>query len=235
MAENKGMIYEKVINDILRKNKLQSTGFRPAGADSNAPDAELLYNKVKYKVEVKLDTKVDFGQGSLHYDVKTNKWSLGGAKTESAQQMRDFLEDLKIPELVNKEWGSKGAPRKFAIEDMKFFTKEDVDYDYKTFKDAFVDIPSTAVSNYYNSKKTYYIQIGKYGLYCMGKDPAGLGVPEIKFKLRLRIRIKRGGSFPIYNYRFTTAIQMVTGSLTKSKYSLDDLDYIKVLVVRGGK
>ena len=47
--------------------------------------------------------------------------------------------------------------------------------------------------------------------------------------LKLRIRLKRGGSFPIYNYRFSTAIVAVTGSLIKSSGDLDDIEYLKTL------
>jgi hypothetical protein len=47
--------------------------------------------------------------------------------------------------------------------------------------------------------------------------------------------LKRGGSSPIYNYRFTTAIQAVKNSLKKSDSDLDDKDYLKALAVRGKK
>lgn len=223
-ADNKGFLYENKINKLLKQYKIQSQGFRGAGADPNAPDAEILVDGVKYKVEIKLDLKVDFGQGSLDYDLKKNKWVLGGAKTESAEQMRDFLNSIDVPKLVNKEWGKAGPPRKFTVP-LDKFKKTDVDYDYANFKDKFIDVPSSAVADYYASKQTYYIQIGKYGLFYMGKDPAKLGVPEFKPKLRLRIRLKRGGSLPIYNYRFSTALQAV--SLNKSNVDLENKKDLK--------
>jgi hypothetical protein len=63
----------------------------------------------------------------------------------------------------------------------------------------------------------------------MGKDIAKLGTEEFKLQLKLRIRIKRGGSIPIYNYRFTTAIQAVKGSLKKTGPDLDDNSYLLAL------
>lgn len=228
MADNKGFAYELKINAALKKAGAQRAGFHPAGADSNAPDAELRIAGKDYKVEVKLDTKVDFGQGSLDYDLKKKKWILGGARTTSADQMREFLEAVGVPALVNKKWGPKGPPRKFTVPTSEY-TKADVDFDYKNFKDEFVDIPGTAVANYYNSKSTYYIQIGGSGFYYMGSDPAKIKCPEFNLKLKLRIRIKRGGSYPIYNYRFTTAIQAVSGTLKKSSCDLDDKDFLKML------
>lgn len=229
--ENKGFLYEEKINSDLKKYKLQSLSFSPAKSNPNAPDAEITYNKKDYKIEVKLDLDVDFGQGSLDYDLQKNKWILGGAKTASAEQMREFLTSIKVPQIVQKEWGKHGAPRRFTVP-LKFFKKSDVDYDYKKFTNKFINIPKTAVANYYDSKQTYYIQIGGYGLYYMTKDIANLGVPELDLQLKLRIRLKRGGSNPIYNYRFTTAIIAEKNSLSKSKYNLDDVDFLKALKTR---
>ena len=233
-TSNKGFLYENTINKNLKAAGVQRKSFSGAGADSNAPDAEITFKSKDYKVEVKLDLNVDFGQGSLVYDLDEKEWKLAGAKTDSAEQMREFLTQIGVTSMVNKEWGPKGPPRRYTIPTSQY-KKEDVDFDYKNFKDFFVDIPRSSVANYYNSKKTYYIQIGGYGLYHMGKDVAKLGTEEFKLNLRLRVRLKRGGSSPIYNYRFTTAIQAVKNSLKKSDSDLDDKDYLKALAVRGKK
>jgi hypothetical protein len=228
---NKGFLYEQTLNQKLKNYKVQSKSFQGAGADSNAADAEININSKSWKVEVKLDTKVDFGQGSLDYDIKNKKWILGGAKTASAQEMRDFLSSIGVLKIVNKMWSFsiKGIPRKFTV-DTASFTKKDVENDYKKFTDFFVDIPSDAVARYYNSKSTYYIQIGGgKGLYYMGSDPAGIGCNELTLRLRLRVRLKRGGSNPLNNYRFTTAIQAIAGSLKQSNIDLDDIKSLKKL------
>ena len=61
----------------------------------------------------------------------------------------------------------------------------------------------------------------------MKSNPANLPVPQFKPKLRVRIRVKRGGSRPLDNYRFTTALQVVTKP-TKSVYDLDkDVMFLK--------
>ena len=65
MSDNKGILYESVLNKKLKIAGAQRSSFVPAGSDSNAPDAEIRIRGHDYKVEVKLDTKVDFGQGSL--------------------------------------------------------------------------------------------------------------------------------------------------------------------------
>jgi hypothetical protein len=233
MAGQAGFLYEAKIQNLFKRNKIAPAGFKPAASDPNAPDAMFLYMGKPYKLEVKLDPKVDYGQGSLDYDLKKDKWILGGQNTPAAKQMREFLESLGVLKLINsaKGWGGKGPPRKFTVP-LSQYKKQDVDYDYKHFKDRFIDIPNyKAVADYYNTKDTYYIQIGKgYGLYHMGKDIANIGTTEFKPKLRIRIRLKRGGSNPIYNYRFSTAIQ--SASVNKSEVDLDDKEFAKAFAAR---
>ena len=57
-------------------------------------------------------------------------------------------------------------------------------------------------------------------MYYMAANPGNLPVPKFNGALRLRIRLKRGGSIPIYNYRFTTALQVIQKP-SKSKYDID--------------
>jgi hypothetical protein len=147
--------------------------------------------------------------------------------------MREFLTVLKVPQIVNLKWGRHGAPRKFTVPTEQY-TQKDVEHDYSNFTDFFVQVPSDSVAKYYASKKTYYIQVGGgYGFYWMGSDVAKLGIPKFMVNLRLRVRLKRGGSNPINNYRFSTALQAV--SLTKSSADLDNPDYLKALSARYGK
>lgn len=232
MAGKAGFLYEAKIQDIFKKNKIAPAGFRPAGSDPDAPDAMFIYKGKQYKLEIKLDKKVDYGQGSLDYDLKKDKWILGGQNTPAAQHMREFLESLGVLKLVNsnKGWGGLGPPRKFTVP-FSQYKKEDVDYDYKHFTDRFIPIPNyRAVADYYNKKQTYYIQIGGHGLFHMGKDPARIGTTEFKPKLKVRIRLKRGGSNPIYNYRFSTAIQSDT--VNKSVVDLDDKEFVQAFAAR---
>ena len=128
-ADNKGFIYEHKINKLLKKYDLEDKKFKVAGSDSNKPDAMLLIGDNEYKLEIKLDLKVDFGQGSLDYDLSKKKWILGGSKTASGEQMREFLTMVDVPRLVNQAWGSKGPPRKFTVP-LDRFKPSDVKHDY---------------------------------------------------------------------------------------------------------
>jgi len=217
MAGEQGFIYEQRIHNRLNSRGLVPSGFTPAGSDPNAPDAMFIYNGVPYKLEVKLDLRADYGQGTLEYT--GGRWVLGGAQTDAAEELRSLMRAVGIESFANTEWGPRGAPNKGTV-DNRDFTQEMVASDYRRFGDRFLTIPSRALWSYYGAKQTYYIQVGGYGLYYMAANPAGLPVPQFNPGLRIRIRLKRGGSSPIYNYRFTTALQ-ITSRPPRSRYDID--------------
>lgn len=220
-----GFIYEDKINRILKAAGLEKPSFQGAKTDSNAPDGMLLYQGKEYKLEIKLDPTADFGQGGLGYDPKTKKWVVAGNNPD----MQNFLNAMGATKIVNQRWTK--SPRKGVVPNEKL-TKKDVAYDYANFKDIRVLVNASAINNYYNSKNTFYIQIGKaHGLYYMGKDIAGLGCPEFKPEVWLRMRLKRGGSMPLHNYRFSTALQVkrING---KSTMNLEDPRDIQAMAAR---
>jgi len=217
MAGEQGFLYEGRVHNRLKAKGLVPKNFQPAGSDPNAPDAKFIYNGVEHKLEVKLDLKADYGQGSFEY--VDGVWRLGGAKTPAAEELRQLMRTVGIEAFANREWGPKGPPNKGTV-DPKEFTQEMVSSDYRRFTDRFLTIPSSALHSYYGAKQTYYIQIGGYGMYYMAANPARLPIPQFNPGLRIRIRLKRGGSSPIYNYRFTTALQ-ITSKPPKSKYDID--------------
>ena len=140
--------------------------------------------------------------------------------------MRRLLRSVGTEQFVNQRWGVHGAPNKGTVIPEQF-TQAMVNEDYRKFKDNYLTIPSSTLHSYYASKGTYYIQIGGYGLYYMGLNPAGLNIPQFKPSLRVRIRTKRGNTLPIYNYRFTTALQ-VTQRPPRSPVDIDrSVEFLK--------
>ena len=223
MAGQRGFLYEGRVFNKLKSKNLVPAGVTPAGPDASKPDAVFLFNKQKYNLEVKLDLATDYGQGTLDY--KNDAWELGGANTKEAIEMRKILTTVGAVKFANTSWGYQGAPNKGTVEN-KDITEEMVREDYRRFTDKFLSVPLSSLFKYYAAKDTYYIQIGGYGMYYMAANPGNLPVPKFNGALRLRIRLKRGGSTPIYNYRFTTALQ-VTQKPSKSKYDIDsDMDFL---------
>ena len=222
MAGQQGFLYEGRVFNKLKSKNLVPRGIKPAGPDPSRPDAVFLFNNVPHNLEVKLDLATDFGQGTLDYN---NGWVLGGAQTPAAEEMRSILNAVGTVQFANTSWGYQGAPNKGTVEN-KDITEEMVREDYRRFKDKFLSVPLSSLFNYYAAKNTYYIQIGGYGMYYMAGNPGNLPVPRFNGAMKLRIRLKRGGSTPIYNYRFTTALQVIQKP-TKSKFDIDSsMDFL---------
>mgnify|MGYP003118937472 FL=1 len=217
MAGQRGFLYEKSIFNKLKGKGITPSGSKPAGANPNLPDAVFIYQGQPYNLEVKLDLRTDFGQGTLNYT--DGIWTLGGASTSEAEEMRRLLSSVGAAQFANAEWGKKGAPNKGSVQTSDF-TQEMVREDYYRFKDGFKIVDKRNVWDYYAAKNTYYIQIGGYGLYYMSANPANLPIKQLDVSTRLRIRLKRGGSYPINNYRFTTALQ-VTQKPSSSPIDID--------------
>ena len=139
--------------------------------------------------------------------------------------MRNILNAVGTVQFANTSWGYQGAPNKGTVEN-KDLTAEMERDDYRRFKDKFLSVPLSSLFNYYAAKNTYYMQIGGYGMYYMAGNPGNLPVPKFNGSMKLRIRLKRGASTPIYNYRFTTALQVVQKP-TKSKFDIDSsMDFL---------
>ncbi len=241
-----GRIYEDLIHKRLQGIGLVPAGFSPAGSTHNQPDfkfyASINPNNVdiiELGGEAKLDVAADFGQCALGYE--NGSWVLTGATDAAAQEMKLFLRALGVEEKVNMVWGSAGAPRKWFDQVGDAQTKtgrnmlpNDIQYDHDNFRDirlTSADAPSMKnLFDYYASKNTYYIQIGKAGFYYMAKDPARLNnshfvsVPQLSGSLKLRIRRKpTGSSNQPWRYSFTTAIQ-VDRKPEKSPIDLEQWD-----------
>jgi hypothetical protein len=230
-----GFMYEDSIFERCKELGLVPKTFTPAGAANDLPDLLLSVapgntkKKQDIKIEIKLDDKADFGQSGLK--CKPNgQWYLDGQKSPEGEQMRKLLAAMKVPEIVQKEWGTAGVPRKFSAKDggTRKMNERDINYDHEHFKDIMLtgaDAPSLeTLFKYYGTKKTYYIQIGGHGLYYMQKDPANLksiGVKKFDGSLKLRIRRKPGGSrTEKWNYRFSTAL-LIAKKPSKTGFSLD--------------
>lgn len=216
---NKGFQYELDLYQMLKDANLSPTNFSPAGG-GHGPDGMFMFRGRPYNYEIKLDQAADYGQVELRY--KNGSWDFGG-KNEEAKAL---YTSLGILDFVRKNWGDHGAPRKETVSS-KDFTEDDVRNDYSKFKDAFINIPASALASHYAKKGTYYIQVGKSGFYHLEKDIANLGTPKFDATLKLRIRIKRRTSKKLNGYGFLTALK-IDKKAKKSKFDLEkDLDFLR--------
>lgn len=237
--KNKGFNYENYLFSIFKSAGLTPKGFAPAGSSNDLPDLAFLYiDSLKrgildpkpstYKMEIKLDDKADYGQSGLGY--KNGKWILQGKSDPEAVVMREMLDGLGVPDIVNNVWGPKGSPRLFtSTQTGRNMSPRDIEIDRRNFGDIYIkgsDAPQMrTLFKYYGTKQTYYIQIGGKGLYYMQKDPANLkklGVSRLDGSLKLRIRRKPYGSrSEPWKYRFSTALMLDTKP-SRSGFDLDE-------------
>jgi hypothetical protein len=237
MAGEQGYLYEQKCN-----KKLQKLGVLPGkitdygGSDNTIPDGAFIYKNKEYKLEYKLDLKADLGQATLAYDMKNKKWYITGKKTPEGLEIQELLKAAGAETLINSKtgWKDLGPPEKILADQAgNRVTKAQATKDYAKFKDKFLAVPSSSTNNYYAAKGIYYIQIGGFGFYHMAKDPANIGAPQFLPNLRVRFRLKAGGSGlnsdTYYNYRFTVALQ----AQTRPSRSMFDIDRSADFLVPG--
>ena len=223
-SKNKGFAYELEIYQTLKSANLTSPNFSPPRPGGHGPDGMFMFHGIPYSLEIKLNLKADLPQGALKYS--NGYWSLSSTNTDAALEMKETLIGIGAEQFVNDKWSKHGAPNKGTVP-LRDFTPQHVSDDYKRFKDEFLPVPAKIFHDYYGRKGVYYMQIGGYGLYYMQSNPAKLPIPQFNPKMRLRIRVKRSGSSPIYNYRFSTALQ-ITDKPKKSNHDLTkDLDFLR--------
>jgi hypothetical protein len=184
MATQQGFLYETNVVKFLKKKKLVESSFVPAYAKSDVPDLVIKSNGTAVNVELKISA-ASGGSLVLKYDLSKKKWSFGDISPENEEKM--FLANLatEVGALreINKQWKLmplKTDPQRTAV-------KPNYDVDRKKFREIRKSIPATNMEDYYNKKKTYYLNIGSHGFFLLGgADPN-----------RLNARLKKAGMKPI--------------------------------------
>lgn len=211
MRGDRGFLYEEKCNAELKKLGILPGNPQDYGKN-NDTDGAFKYDGRIYNIEYKYDFRADMGQASLGYNTAIRRWYVTGDSTAHGQVIQDLIRGAGGEDAINspRGWGKK-IPNKYTKDRV---TLEEAKQDYKNFPDRYITINSNAVNSYYASKGKYYIQIGDLGFYYMSANPAGLDVPQFNPLLRVRFRLKAGGSGlggkDYYNYRFTVALQVMT-------------------------
>lgn len=240
MAAQQGFQYEINAANILKPLGLVPKSFVPAGAGHNQPDLMLEYNKIKAGCELKI-TAASAGSLVLKYDItdKRHPWKFGDIKQDDTEKVfiRDLADEVGLFDLIKKEWPV--IPFKREKDDLweatagKMTPKERYERDRDTFHDIRGEIPASKIEEYYNKKKTYYVNVGTHGFYMMGrKNPLKLSdVPTFgnsaKATYRARVQYKGSG-----NYQFTFEMQFSIPANKKSKYNIAPVDGKSVTIIK---
>lgn len=180
MASQQGFAYEENAIAYLKQYGL-SDGVS-AGASHTRPDLMLTVRGQEAGCELKISPTAGGSLVLKYYNKKTPHWQFGEVDHDETE--KSFLRDLAVSsgalQKVNEQW--KYAP--FLIEDrdtnherimLQIPLRERYKADLQTCPDVKVRLDSSSMSNYYNLKKTYYINIGTHGFFLLGSyDPLHL-------------------------------------------------------------
>jgi hypothetical protein len=213
MAAQKGFIYETNAYKALKSYGI-SAGTGAAGASSDRPDLEIKLSKDPDNKSEGCELKISpTAAGSLVMKYTDGKWGFGEYSDDPEKKLLyelgkkyKLLENMnrsgsagsnwrgKVPHLQNDNRGKKilvGAKdKRVAYEkDIKQFGGQN---------EVHIDIPASAICDYYNTKYCSYINVGTHGFYTLnGKDP-----------LKLNIKITRGSSIPDFGQSASARIRV---------------------------
>jgi len=145
----------------------------------------------------------------------------------------DLLKELNVSGPAGEKWRKKvpilqndQAGRKILTGGIKDKRKA-YEIDIESFKgenEVHIKVPAKAICDYYNKKKTYYLNVGTHGFYLMNKiDPLKLNAKLTKkiedfsncasARIRVRCQNKGGG-----DYQFVMTLEF--SNVRKSLYNL---------------
>jgi hypothetical protein len=240
MAAQQGFQYEINAAKILKPMGLVPKNFVPAGAGHDQPDLMLEYKKQKAGCELKI-TAASAGSLVLKYDNKDkrNPWKFGNVSEDDAEKffIKNLAEEVGLFDIIKKQWKEKPYKRDkdtlWEATAGKLTPKKRYERDRDTFKDIRGEIPASKIEDYYNKKKTYYVNVGTHGFYLMGsKNPFKLkDVPRFgsSAKATYRARVQYKGND---NYQFTFEMQFAIPSSKKSPFNIAPVNGKTVEIIK---
>lgn len=175
-----GFVYEENATKFLKKFGL-SDGIT-AGASHTRPDLMLTVDGKEAGCELKISPTAGGSLVIKAYAKMSPHWRFGDIDHDETEKI--FLRDLAEKSGVLKEINNKWSTPVFNVSDrdanwessmLKIPLRERYEMDLKTCPDIKMNLPPKSMSDYYNLKDTYYINVGTHGFYLLGnKDPLGL-------------------------------------------------------------
>ena len=202
-----GFLYEENCAKALKKLNWVKPNYTPAGASSNRPDLDIYVGGKEYGCELKKDL-ASAGSLVIHH-LGNKKYQMGDVGDHIEKQfLYDISMKAKVLDNIKYKW--KVEPFIQKDRDQKWIErvrksgmdlKQRYSYDLKNCPDIFFPLPAKTISDYYNLKKTYYLNVSTHGFYLLGtKDPAKLNSNSNNIPLWdnshtavLRVRIQSKG------------------------------------------
>ena len=245
-----GLAYEKSVLAALTAAQVPGLEFEAdtsAGfSNQGAGDIEATFNGKTFNIEVKSGAKDQMGGTSIRANFDTNEYQI--VNSEAVDPAAVPFYEAAIAEKAEdfarwREHVSQFAPEEInQIPNSIPFGSVTVEaWDSAQQNGLLLPLNKAeqfsnvnAIVAHYNKKGVYYIQLGGAGLFYLGKDDIGLGVPALEAAMQIEFRLGPSGSKP--NKRFDVKTrgagyrcQGRLKSKIKSPYSLDDPASIRAL------
>jgi hypothetical protein len=240
MAIQEGFKYEENAYDSLRKpiiSKDISTG-GTAGASHDRPDLLIKVGNTTSGVELKNQPTA---AGSLVLQFSEGEWNFGPTDGNAEKEFLKMIgTKAGVLKILNKNW--KNPILQYDGNGKKIYVGSDKNSAYRKDLAAFgkfpmnvryINVPTRVISDYYNRKKTYYLNVGTHGLFLFNTDPLGLNdklaelnlskIPNFSdsssatTKIRIRVQDKSG------SYQISFTLQFGMTSSQKSPYNIAPL------------
>lgn len=238
MAAQQGFQYEINASDALKPIGFVPEDFQPAGAGHDKPDLMIQTGGKKSGCELKI-TDASAGSLVLKYNPKAKSWGFDPKSKEDPEKafIMDLADSVNLFRQINSKWTQipyklereyQDATWKNAIGKMD--PKARYERDLATFPELKGDIPARSIENYYNTKDTYYVNIGTHGFYLFGNtNPLNFrNVPLFSTSAiagwRARVQYKGGG-----NYQFT--FEMNFKMRSRSPYNIAPITRTSVAIL----
>jgi len=240
MASQKGFMYEaNAFRELKKRNIAFGTG--PAGSTSDKPDLEIKKANDKNGstatgVELKISPTA---AGSLVMKYYNDSWDYGEVGLDDEKIFLYSLgEEYKLLQNMNKsgsygkDWRGKephlqnderGKKIIVNAKDKRDAYAKDIEQ-FGGQNEIKIPIKAKSISDYYNTKKTYYMNVGTHGFYLLNKkDPMQFNkslstkIPDFgdsaAATIRVRAQYKGGG-----DYQFVMTLEFK--SVSKSPYNI---------------
>jgi hypothetical protein len=221
-AGARGTAYENIILKELNKLKIEGVKLitkKAKGFDSTGEgDVNIQLGNDKLNIEVKMNALAQMGSVTLDINLNNNDFTI----SKGLELPKEFIDKLKSNISNFKEYkkAAEGIGVNTESWPYKMNKAQHAFLRDKGFQKALtvsIITDQGIIEQLYNNKNVYYINIGKQGLFALGKDPLNLGVPLLESNVKLTARLVRGGD--------TGRIRLFPALIDfkeKSKYNIDN-------------
>jgi hypothetical protein len=196
MAAQQGFAYEREVAKTLKKYGWVKPTYSPAGAASDRPDLDILFEGKEYGCELKLGL-ASAGSLVIHH-LGMGKYAYGDTDGDEEKEfLKGLAEKVDMLSVIERKWRRKSTFTHPSDQHLNYpLLQKDktadwaakmenarvhYGYDLRTryildkeqCPDIYFQMPSDTISKYYNLKYTHYLNVATHGFYLLGiSDPA---------------------------------------------------------------